>query len=481
MKKSLCALFAVLCLAFVSCASEDGEIYFTKAFEGLMPGECCGTELRMTGKKVPFGKVELSSADSRIASVDAKGRITAVSEGKTVVTAVTETGKSASLCVRVYPEGFIGYVCPTGDKYPMFGYHTVMTERRDFEVMQECGLNLAMTTCSVEENLQVLKDIEGLDIKLVPYAVRNCTPEKAVELFSSHPNFGMYYINDEPSFDPEDTFAGFSRSLQKLDPSHMCYLNLLPLMADTTRYGGCGYENYLTSCLDNYNASFLCFDHYPIYVDKDTGETVVRPIYFDNVRAVSEVAAECAVPFWGYTMSIEHYKYPYPEEGHMRMQLFTLLAYGAQGFCYFEYSHALGEPDYKGALYDQEKHVKERSWAAAQAINAELQAYAPYLMGGQMLSVMGPEGFPGTNAYDASKLPWPVRSVEADNGKYIVSHLCNEGHEYMAVVNCDPFAPTTVRLAWNAGIKKISKDGKPVKALETETLPAGDILLYKLN
>lgn len=524
---ALIAAAAILALA--SCATKAPKApdasnaaaipYFTQSSIGLMPGETAATELRIRGRQLQNTKnrqlrnaksqnapsILYTIADPAIATVDARGRVTALSEGRTTLTAkiqvggaatkasrATKTTLEATLCIRTYPRGHVRYVCPTGDRFPIFGYHTVMTERRDFEVMEECGLNIAMTTCSAEENLQVLKNLEGLQMKIAPYATRSLTPERAVELFSQHPNFGLYYINDEPSYYDGDEFPALARQLQKLDPAHLCYLNLLPIAEspqkyDTTRYGPDGYQAYLAAELERNNASFLSYDHYPVYVDPATKDTVVRKIYFRNIAEIAQAAKEFAIPFWAYTNSIEHWKYPYPEEGHMRLQLFANLACGAQGFCYFEYSRALGEPAYKGALYNQETHEKERSWTAAQAINAELQAYAPYLQGGQMLYAMGPEGYEGANAYDAAKLPWPVRSVVAANGKYLVTHLCSSGHEYMAVVNCDPFAATEVRLEWErrpgrgSRIRKITKSGTLVRPSEVEPLPAGDILLYKLN
>ena len=90
---------------------------------------------------------------------------------------------------------------------------------------------------------------------------------------------------------------------------------------------------------------FLSYDHYPIVAKGKEGRDSpsLRPFFYDNIEQCHRIAQENNLDLWAFCMTTPHYwpargtGYPPPTEGHLRLQIYTDLAYGARALQYFTY------------------------------------------------------------------------------------------------------------------------------------------------
>ena len=148
-------------------------------------------------------------------------------------------------------------------------------------------------------------------------------------------------------------------TISSIDSKHPCYINLYPNWA----WGSIdSYEYKLVSYVSSVPVKFLSFDQYPIIQQK--GEISLREYWYKNLEDIRRVSRAKNMPFWAFALSLSHQLgdilYPVPTLGHIRLQMFSNLAYGAQGFQYFTYW---------GIFHDEPTEVYD----IVKTVNKELQ------------------------------------------------------------------------------------------------------------
>jgi hypothetical protein len=151
--------------------------------------------------------------------------------------------------------------------------------------------------------------------------------DSAVATYRGHPGLLGWYVGDEPR-PPWDTLAVLHRELQRRDPSHIVWNNLLGRMAFTTEPA---WRSYLDGYLDSIPAAVLCDDHYEFLASGDRGQ------FFVNAAGLRAVADAHGLPIWAIVLLTSHTGYRELTAGELRWQVSNLLAYGARGIGYFTY------------------------------------------------------------------------------------------------------------------------------------------------
>ncbi|MFH1567966.1 MAG: hypothetical protein ABIL09_08180, partial [Gemmatimonadota bacterium] len=225
-----------------------------------------------------------------------------------------------------------------------------------------------------------------------------------------------------------------------MDPYHLIYINHFPPIrgfgAPTIEWF---WREYIRLC----EPTMLSYDHYPVQVGtaEDVArdahlphvyarhKLVVKPDFFEALDLVRTLSSFYGIPFWAFTCAVRHGAYPPPEEGHMRFQLFSDLAYGARGLQYFTYAHdqAMVRPD--GSTTP--------TWEMARRINREVHTLAPLLRRLQNIGV-GHHGplWSGTRTLPRSDEPLSV-SAEGDPAT-LGFFRRDDGLRYVFVCNTSP-------------------------------------------
>jgi hypothetical protein len=306
--------------------------------------------------------------------------------------------------------------------------------------------------------------------------------EATVKRFKDHRALGAYYVRDEPPAGDFATVAEQVKRIQALDDRHPCYVNLLPNYATTGKAGQLGtdtYQEYVDRFVREVPVPILSFDHYPVVAGFGAaGRPSLRPEWYENLEVVTAAARKAGKPAWAFALSCPHWGYPTPTAAHLRVQVYSDLAYGAQAIQYFTYwTPEPKEADFHDAPIAADGK-RTATYDLVKQMNREIQALRGVFLGAKVLSLghTGEKLPAGTRRYEPAA---PVKAVKTDGQGAVVSHLSNGDRRFLVVVNRDINGPMplTVELDGSAAAQRVEKDGslRPVAGNRFEArLDAGD-------
>ena len=336
--------------------------------------------------------------------------------------------------------------------------------------MKGCGINVYLGWYdTIDEVMTVLDNAETAGVK----AILNCD-----ELFSDtgnivgrmkdHPALFAYHIADEPSTSDFPMLKDAVNRILSFDDAHPCYINLYPNWA----WGK--FDDYLqkvNAFLTTVPQRFVSFDHYPII--EVGGVSSFRPEWYKNLEDIRRVARAKKLPIWAFALSLAHYledvTYPVPTLGQLRLQQFSNLVYGAQGFQYFTF-HGI----YRNAptqVYDRVKDV-----------NASLQALSKIFLGAEIVDVWHTGASLPYGTKGLSALPQGITSLKTSDVGAVISQVVKDGKTYISIVNKDFNRDMTLDIAFSRKVTKIDNMGYKAQAQsESITVSPGNIVIYQIH
>ena len=395
---------------------------------------------------------------------------------------------SAVICFNIASAiGVHKYVNPAGSEFPILGWSAIRgmenqtTER--YREMRECGFNLAFPLVdSLSEVRAALDASRDTGVRIIAGSSEfNADPEAVVSCIGSHPQLAGYFFKDEPKYHNYPELAQFVERVRNVDDSHLLYLNLFPTYAGEPIAGIADYDEYIDCYLRMLKTGFLSYDHYSITADS-LGNTARSVDYYKNLEIISSHARRAGVPFWAFALSTAHYSFPAATREHLRLQMFSNLAYGAQGVQYFTYWQFVGLGDSKDVPVTNDGQ-RGSAWWLVRDLNREIQALAPIFLGAEVIDV----SHTGTTIPDGTvrltELPDPIRNVESEGGEgLLVSHLRNGDYEYLMIVNRDLHNHQAVTVDARSDVDFIVAGDRPLSVTAVSPmlrLAPGDYLLYR--
>ena len=303
-------------------------------------------------------------------------------------------------------------------------------------------------------------------------------PEMVAERFKGHPALAGYHLRDEPSAADFLALAKWVKQIQAIDPVHACYINLFPNYANGPQLGTPTYKEHLDRFIKEVPVPFISFDHYPVVGNSLRGE------WYENLEQVSAAARAAKKPFWAFALAVAHNPYPIAEIEHLRLQVFSNLAYGAQGIQYFTYwtvksphwnfHQAPIEVDGKRTVvYDRVKQV-----------NSEIRGLAKVFKDAEVLRVGHTGKLPlGTRAFEPAL---PIKALKTGESGAVVSTLAKGDQLALVIVNRDLRSNMPLEVIFDraANVSEVFKDGatRPIASAEIHAeLPPGDIRVFTWN
>lgn len=307
-------------------------------------------------------------------------------------------------------------------------------------------------------------------------------PEKTAALFINHPAMGGYYIYDEPGMALFPELKSWCKRIQTVDKKNLLYVNIWPDFAGPTALQAESYTAYLKEFLKELPVQVISFDYYPVMKDR------LSKSWYQNLELISAESAKAGLPFWAFALTSN-----YDEEHIMpqtlaalRLQVFSNLAYGAQGICYYEYwdrtplAAGAQEDDRGGPISAAGKRtiVFDR----IKQVSAEIQALSPVFLGAKVISVKHTsKGAIPMGTSRLINLPKAITVLETNGAPALVSVLENGANTYVVIVNKDFMNPINLTVAGDETLKKVLKDGTVVPAHAYEStveLDPGDISIF---
>jgi hypothetical protein len=337
-----------------------------------------------------------------------------------------------------------------------------------YRELADCGFNVNFSGySSADANARAMDVGNAIGVKvMVSCPELRADPEATVKRFKDHPAHGGYYLRDEPGAGDFAELAKWAERIRaadgESDAKRPCYVNLFPNYATVGKGGQLGtdtYPEYVDRFISEVRLPMVSFDHYPV-VAAGKGPPSVRGEWYENLEIVCSAARKAGKPVWAFALSVPHGPYPAPTVAHLRLQVFSNLAYGAQVIQYFTYWTPASDtwnfhdgpirPDgTRAPVYD---HVKQ--------VNREVQALRGVFLGATVESVghTGEQLPRGTRAYQAAA---PVRKVTTKGQGAVVSLLSNGGRRFLVVVNRDvnERMPLAVALEEGTVVDRVDQNG----------------------
>lgn len=351
---------------------------------------------------------------------------------------------------------------PGEDTIPILSWHCIVPGHISVEHYQElkdCGFNLSFPhTYSLKDALKALDCAAEVGIRtLFMCNELNQNPEQVVPMVKNHPGLAGYHLQDEPHRDHIPALKALNIKIRALDDKHFTYLNLLPIGATDSFMP---YVDYINYCSKEVDTPFISYDHYGIV------HNTVRNTYYMNLEVFSQEARKLNKPFWAFALTTAHGPYPIPTVAQLKFQMYSNLAYGAQGLQYFTYWNPGTETwnfhdapilqnGKRSAVYDMVREV-----------NAELQKRNFVFMRSRVLQVYhtGKQLPPGTRRLQ--KLPFMVTKLDTHGDDAVVSLLQKADMFYLVIVNANIDRTMNLDIKCIEGVERIRKDGSSVPASE---------------
>lgn len=345
-----------------------------------------------------------------------------------------------------------------------------------FTVLKESGIDWYIGRYNdLAQTKEVLDAAEACGVGVIAgFPELRENTEASVMALKDHPALVAWRIRDEPETWDLDWIAELVAKIASLDAEHPSYVNLYPNWA----WGGDKYAENIELFASKVDVPFYSFDQYPV-TEAEDGSIVVRPTWYRNLEEFSAMSKRHGRPFWAFALTLSHHLgapspeafYPVPTLGHLRLQVFSDLLYGAQAIQYFTF----------GGMYDSGKSQKTEVFDLVKQVNSEIKAYSPVFLGCEVKGVW----HTGASIPDATsrltKMPdSKILGIEVSGEGGIVSLFSNSGRKYVAVQNRDCVNPAVLRISFKGRVRKVSPQGTAsFKGGDIELAP-GDMAVFQL-
>ena len=351
-----------------------------------------------------------------------------------------------------------------------------------FEEMRAAGITHCYSVFSDANALEKAMDIAlKANIKMFVMCPELKTdPERTVKRFMNHGALAGYYLGDEPSSILFSSLKTWVNRIKALDSKHPCYVNLLPNYVTNKDLGTSSYQEYVKQFIDQVPVQLVSFDNYPIIGSTNLS---VRERWYENLETISSEARKAEKPFWAFALTVAHGPYPVPTLAALRLQVFTNLAYGAQGIQFFSY-WTINDPggyNFNNAPIALDG-TKTKVYYDLQAITAEIKSLSGVFLGAKLLSVAHTGTVIPLGTKRLTALPAVISVLKTEGIGAVVSILERNNEAFLVVVNRDFTKSMKLTIKCASVVNRVSKDGSsaPVSGkTENITVAPGDVTVFK--
>ncbi len=360
-----------------------------------------------------------------------------------------------------------------------YGIPSDCTSVERFEELKNAGFTHQFTEYpDAEAMARALDTAERVGIRLIVSCPElKAEPEATVRRFMNHPATAGYFLRDEPSADDFAELGAWAARIRATDDAHYCYLNLFPNYAPCETLKTDSYREYVNRFDREVPLQLLSFDHYPV-----VGDTC-RPEWYENLEIFSDEARKAGKPFWAFALATAHEPYPIPDLAQLRLQVYSDLAYGAQGIQYFTYWTPEKNPtwDFHHAPVERSSGRRTDVYDKIKQMNAEIRALSGVFLGCEVVSVRHTGESIPRGTVRLTELPDGVKKLETTGAGAVVSELRNGNNRFIVIVNRDFKNSMTLQIELDETASRILKDGSVVPASiyhETMVVEPGDAMIY---
>lgn len=261
----------------------------------------------------------------------------------------------------------------------------------NYQILADSGIN-TIYALYVKDRQSIVDELALAEQVGIGYYVRDdsiwqlldMTDEEiaASDMFDDYkdsPAFKGHLVVDEPGVSQFDDLAALKPKYEKMFPGKNFYVNLFPTYAGVSLWETSTYFDYIGQYIETVQPEVLSYDSYSLLQDA-YGETSLQEDYLYNKEIIATMTKEAGIPFWTFVQTIGFgivNRRP-QSKADIGFQVYTDLAYGAQGIQHFCYWQPL--TDDRGTVFTEAMISKDGQktdiYDYAQAVNLEIQTFA---------------------------------------------------------------------------------------------------------
>lgn len=312
----------------------------------------------------------------------------------------------------------------------------------------------AMRQASINE----LIDLESIPTKQIGSYIAKIKDEPAL--------YG-YCLSGELTSGTFPTLAKRIKAIRGVDAAHPCYSDVPPMMSESAD----DYLDFLRKYIATCRPSLLMSTCYPVTTSGCEED------YFMNLEIISKVCQETGLNFWSSILTTPHSIYPKPTKGSLRFQLYSSLAYGAQGIEYNSYTTS-GNNGYGNALIGRDGKATD-TYNLVQEVNKEIQARAFVFLHSDTKYVRYIGNSIPAYGTELTLLPPGVVSIDTKGAGAIVAMKEKGGWCYLIVVNRRYNVNMPLKIKFFGKVERISTEGK-IKSVKSYSgsIPPGEAEIF---
>lgn len=357
------------------------------------------------------------------------------------------------------------------------GIPPVETSNARYEELMESGITYDFTSFpDLKTMMKALKIAKKNGIKMIISCPELETDtKKTVRRFMHNPAVAGYYLKDEPSSKDFPELAERVKKIRTIDDNHFCYINLFPNYANEEQLGTKTYREYVNLFIKEVPIKHLSFDHYPVIGDS------LRKRWYENLEIFSEEARKAGKSFWAFALTVSHGPYPIPTVAELRLQVYSNLAYGAQGIQYFTYWTPKSDiwDFHHGPITLDSK--RSEVYDRIKLVNKEIKNLSWVFLDAKVVSIGHTGDTIPLGTKRLIKLPQPIKVLKTTGSGAVVSVLKKGTDFFLVVVNRDFMNAMRLTIDCDSTVKKVMKDGSIVQAsayINTMVIDPGDAAIY---
>lgn len=345
-----------------------------------------------------------------------------------------------------------------------------------FSELKEMGINVCLNNYpNADEMMKALDVAREAGIQMITSCPElKSDVEKTVRRMKDHPALAGYFLRDEPVCSDMPALGEWARKIQLEDKEHPAFVNLIASIHpyNTEALGAPSYADYVKTFIREVPTNLLSFDFYPVLNEG------LHERWYEGLGIFSNVARTAGIPFWAFALASSYNElHPVPTIAALRLQLFSNLAYGAQGLEFWAYRMSEGLRSAPIDLNGRRTIVYDR----IKAVNKEIHAISAVFVGSKLVAVRHTGTVIPRGAERLTTLPDAIRTFETEGEGALVSQLEKGGQTFFVIINRDLNKSMPYILSGDSSLKKVLKDGTIVDAsayAPASELEPGDMAVY---
>jgi len=345
-----------------------------------------------------------------------------------------------------------------------------------FTELKEMGININLCNYPNAEAMQKALDIaKQVGLKMItscPELKTDC--ENTVKKFMNHPALAGYFLRDEPIQKAFAELGEWAKKIKNIDSNHFCFVNLIAAIhpTKTEALGTNSYAEYIRTFAETVPVLQISYDFYPVLNEG------IHERWYEGLEIVTAESRKLGLPFWAFALASSYNElHPEPTIPALRLQMFSNLAYGAQGLEYWSYRMSQGLRSAPVGLDGKRTLVYDR----IKQVNSEIQALAGVFAGAKVVSINHTGTIIPRGTSRLTSLPQAIKVFETEGDGALVSTLENGDKTYFLVINRNLTKSMSYIIFGDDSLKKVLKDGTIISAGRygsKSELEPGDMAVY---